>query len=181
MAEELKTIPTNANSPDATNAVAPKVPSAAAPQIAKVARKRTSKKAASKAIVVKSKRKRAIARGYVNKGSGIIRINSMDISTIYPMEHRMLILEPITVSDATMSIGKSIDIKINIQGGGSSAQAQAARGVVARAIAKYSGDENIAKAYLQYDRTMMVDDFRRVEPKKFLGPKARSRFQKSYR
>lgn len=181
MVEELKTIPVGSNSQGTPSAQAQKAPSAATPQTVKTVKKRVSKKAASKAIVVKSKRKRAIARGYVNKGSGIIRINRMDISTIYPMEHRMLILEPITVSDATMSIGKSIDISINIQGGGSSAQAQAARGVVARAIAKYSGDENITKAYLQYDRTMMVDDFRRVEPKKFLGPKARSRFQKSYR
>ena len=34
---------------------------------------------------------------------------------------------------------------------------------------------------MRYDRIMLVDDPRRVEPKKFKGPKARARFQKSYR
>jgi ribosomal protein S9 len=34
---------------------------------------------------------------------------------------------------------------------------------------------------MHYDRFMIVDDSRRVEPKKFKGPKARARFQKSYR
>ena len=32
-----------------------------------------------------------------------------------------------------------------------------------------------------YDRTLLVADPRRCEPKKFGGPSARSRFQKSYR
>ena len=34
---------------------------------------------------------------------------------------------------------------------------------------------------LQYDRTLLVADPRRCEPKKFGGRSARARFQKSYR
>ena len=33
----------------------------------------------------------------------------------------------------------------------------------------------------QYDRTLLVADPRRCEPKKFGGPGARARYQKSYR
>ena len=35
--------------------------------------------------------------------------------------------------------------------------------------------------YIQYDRTMLVGDPRRSEPKKYGGPGARARKQKSYR
>ena len=34
---------------------------------------------------------------------------------------------------------------------------------------------------LQYDRTLLVTDPRRCEPKKYGGPGARARYQKSYR
>lgn len=34
---------------------------------------------------------------------------------------------------------------------------------------------------IQYDRTLLVGDPRRCEPKKFGGPGARARYQKSYR
>jgi ribosomal protein S9 len=34
---------------------------------------------------------------------------------------------------------------------------------------------------LEWDRSLLVEDSRRVEPKKFKGPKARARFTKSYR
>ena len=39
----------------------------------------------------------------------------------------------------------------------------------------------IKDMFISYDRTLMVADPRRCEPKKFGGPSARSRYQKSYR
>lgn len=39
----------------------------------------------------------------------------------------------------------------------------------------------IKKILMDYDRTLLVADFRRCEPKKFGGRGARARFQKSYR
>ena len=46
-------------------------------------------------------------------------------------------------------------------------------------------DETTKKEYkdilLAYDRTLLVADPRRVEPKKFGGPGARSKYQKAYR
>ena len=74
-----------------------------------------------------------------------------------------------------------MDIKVNVQGGGASAQAQAVRSAIAKSIIEFSGMESLKKDYMHYDRFMVVDDSRRVEPKKFKGPKARARFQKSYR
>ncbi len=76
---------------------------------------------------------------------------------------------------------RQMDIKVNVYGGGSSAQAQAVRSAIAKSIVAFSGSDAIKKEYLNYDRFMVVDDARRVEPKKFKGPKARARFQKSYR
>ena len=39
----------------------------------------------------------------------------------------------------------------------------------------------IKEIFIQYDRTLLVADPRRCEPKKFGGPGARARYQKSYR
>jgi small subunit ribosomal protein S9 len=143
-------------------------------------RKRATKKSAS-IIMVRSKRKRAIARASVRAGSGIIRVNRESIEIIEPVELRRLMVEPIEVSSATSSAFKGIDIDVKVRGGGSVSQAQAVRGVIAKGIVKFSGSDAIRDDYLRYDRFMIVDDPRRVEPKKFLGTKARARFQKSYR
>ena len=60
-------------------------------------------------------------------------------------------------------------------------EAQAVRSAIAKSLIEFSGSESLKKDYMHYDRFMVVDDSRRVEPKKFKGPKARARFQKSYR
>ncbi|KAG1166900.1 hypothetical protein G6F36_012770 [Rhizopus arrhizus] len=41
--------------------------------------------------------------------------------------------------------------------------------------------KEIKEILIQYDRTLLVADPRRCEPKKFAGPGARARYQKSYR
>jgi small subunit ribosomal protein S9 len=152
-----------------------------------VAKRRASpkRKAAAKKevqlIFVKSKRKNAVARGSAKSGNGMIRVNSFNINTCEPIELRRIMLEPIRVSDATHEAARRLDIDISVYGGGQSSQAQAVRGVIAKCIEKSSGSDLIKKEYLSYDRFMLIDDSRRVEPKKFKGPKARARFQKSYR
>ncbi len=142
-------------------------------------RKRAAPK--RKVIITKGKRKNAIARVRLVKGSGRITINNRDISTIKPKEIRELILEPINFSPLTKEVAEASDIKVNVTGGGFSGQAQAARVAIAKAIAAAASTDVVRKAFLKYDRTLLVDDVRRVEPKKYKGPKARARFQKSYR
>ncbi len=148
---------------------------AAAPK----AKKKTAAK--PKVILTTGKRKRAIARVRLIKGNGTIRINRMGIHTVEPLELRDLILEPVNFSQQTKEIANSSNIDVAIHGGGTSSQAGAARTAIAKAIAEAANGDSVAKAFMKYDRTLMVDDIRKVEPKKFLGPKARARFQKSYR
>ena len=92
-----------------------------------------------------------------------------------------MMMEPVNFSDTTRGIASKMDIKVSVYGGGASAQAQAVRSAIAKSIVEFSGADSLKKEYMHYDRFMVVDDSRRVEPKKFKGPKARARFQKSYR
>ena len=58
-----------------------------------------------------------------------------------------------------------------------------AKGVVAYAQ-KYEDEatkRELKELLIQYDKTLLVSDPRRCEPKKFGGKGARARFQKSYR
>jgi small subunit ribosomal protein S9 len=146
-------------------------------------RRRATGAAAKKAkrVVVASKRKTAIARASVAKGSGRVMINNISIDLIEPKEIRSLMLEPLKVSSLASDLASGLDIKVNVKGGGVSAQAQAVRGAVARGIAAYADTDTIKKEYMRYDVSLLVNDARRVEPKKFKGPKARTRFQKSKR
>lgn len=144
-------------------------------------KKKAQKKPEKMPEFVKSKRKRAVARASSKKGAGKISLNGFDINIFEPLEYRRLMLEPLIVSNATNDQARQIDIKISVHGGGSSAQAQAVRSAIAKSIVATSGSEAIRKEYLDYDRFILIDDVRRVEPKKFKGPKARARFQKSYR
>ncbi len=131
-------------------------------------------------IFKKSKRKRSIARASGRPGSGTIRVNGRLIDTINPLELRFEMLKGIYMSETTKEIFRTLDINVNVHGGGTSSQAQAVAASIARIIAE-KGGEPVKSMMVQYDRRLIIDDSRRVEPKKFLGPKARARFQTSYR
>jgi small subunit ribosomal protein S9 len=132
-------------------------------------------------IFADSKRKTSVARASAGVGKGRILINKKSVELIQPWELREIMLEALTVSPRAKEIAAKLDISVNVSGGGVSSQAQAVRGAIARCIAKSDPTDSIKRELLAYDRSMIVDDFRRVEPKKFLGPKARARFQTSYR
>lgn len=147
----------------------------------RAAPKKKSKKVEKMPDFVKSKRKSAVARASAKAGTGKIRLNGFDINMFEPLELRRMMLEPIYVSKAANDQARHMDIKISVHGGGQSSQAQAVRGAIAKSIVTASKSDAIKREYLHYDRFMLIDDVRRVEPKKFKGPKARARFQKSYR
>lgn len=147
-------------------------------------RKSSSAKSSKKEVKVaisKSKRKRSIARASVKNGPGTIRINGRLIDTIEPTFIKDEVLTPINFSDMTKDLCNKLSISVNVHGGGVSSQAQACASAIAKAIVEYSGSAEIKREYLNYNRNLLIDDPRRVEPKKFLGPKARARFQTSYR
>lgn len=57
------------------------------------------------------------------------------------------------------------------------------KGIVAY-VQKYEDEQSkrtLKETLLQYDRNLLVADQRRCEPKKYGGPGARARYQKSYR
>ncbi len=155
--------------------------SADKPKPARRASKKVSSKPNNSSSIVKAKRKASIARASIKAGSGIIRINSKAIEVIEPIELREEMLKPLYVSELTRKVAQSADIKINVKGGGISSQAQAVSSVIAKAMVAFSDTDTIRKEIMKYDRNLLIDDVRRVEPKKFLGTKARARFQTSYR
>ncbi len=129
-----------------------------------------------KIFVERGKRKRAIARATAREGTGILKINNLGINALTSPVEREIISEPLRFVDAS-----KLDVSVNVRGGGRMGQAQAARTAIARALVAYTGDEELRKRLLEFDRSLLVEDSRRVEPKKFKGPKARARFTKSYR
>lgn len=131
-----------------------------------------------KIVLTSGKRKSAIARAVIKPGTGIVRINGRRLESIENEWIRAIIEEPLMLIG---DLRNKIDIRIRVHGGGVSGQAQAARIAIARGIVKYFGDPRIEEIFRQYDRYMLVGDPRRKEMKKFGGPGARARFQKSYR
>ncbi|HDM66906.1 MAG TPA: 30S ribosomal protein S9 [Thermoplasmatales archaeon] len=131
-----------------------------------------------KIVVTSGKRKTAIARATIREGRGIIRINKKPIEIYEPEVARWKILEPVALAG---DLAKSLDIEVNVKGGGFMGQANAARTAIARGIVEYTGDTSLKALYLQVDRSLLVNDPRRKEPKKPLGRGARKKRQKSYR
>jgi small subunit ribosomal protein S9 len=125
----------------------------------------------------RGKRKESIARAFVTPGTGNVFINKQHASTITNAQLRMVILEPL---DYYPGRG-TVDIRVSVCGGGSGGQAQAVRTAIAKALVEYAKDDALRLAMMRADRSLLVEDSRRVEPKKFKGPKARARFTKSYR
>lgn len=132
----------------------------------------------SKALVVRGKRKESVARATITKGTGVLRFNKMNVDALNNKYMRDLIKQPLQFVGAEAN---SINISVTVNGGGAMGQVQAARNAVANALVAYFDDKAMMDRMLEFDRFMIIEDSRRVETKKYKGPKARARFQKSYR
>ncbi|MHC1592362.1 MAG: 30S ribosomal protein S9 [Candidatus Helarchaeales archaeon] len=132
-----------------------------------------------KVQLASGKRKTAIARANIREGTGKIRINKIPIELFSPEIARMKIMEPLIL--AGEDVIKKVDINVNVKGGGFMGQAEATRIAIARALVKWTKSQRLRSKFIKYDRVMLVGDSRRTEPKKFGGPSARARRQKSYR
>lgn len=134
---------------------------------------------AKKVLVVSGKRKTAIARAVVRPGAGRVRINRIPLEIYEPKVAREKMREPLL--QAGDEIWKQLDIDVKVSGGGYMGQAEAARMAMAKALLKWAKSPHLRTAFIEYDRTMLAGDPRKKEPKKFGGPGARARDQKSYR
>ncbi len=133
----------------------------------------------AKLILTSGKRKTAIARAVIKEGKGKVRVNGVPVELWEPELARLTIMEPMIL--AGKKYMDKVNVNIKVKSGGFMGQAQAARIALARALDRYFQDPELHAKFIAYDRTMLVGDSRRSEPKKFGGPSARARKQKSYR
>ncbi len=129
-------------------------------------------------IHASGKRKTAVARATLREGgSGEVTVNNFSLDNYEPEMYRMKIKEPLILAEDT---AEEVDIEVNVQGGGYSSQAEAARLAIARALVDYEPD--LEGTFEEYDRYLLVADVRRKETTKpNRQGSARSKRQKSYR
>lgn len=120
------------------------------------------------------RRKTAVARVYLMKGTGSISVNGKDFREYFPQVHiQHNVTDPFTVA----GVENIYDLKVNVRGGGYKGQAEAVRLGLSRALVKIN--EEFKKPLK--DRKFLTRDSRAVERKKYGKPKARKRFQFSKR
>jgi small subunit ribosomal protein S9 len=133
---------------------------------------------AKKTISSSGKRKTSIARASFKEGIGIVRINKQLLDAVEPALVREKIQQPLHLAG---DLAKRLNISVTIRGGGVMGQADAARTAIARGLIEWTNDLNLKDLFLKQDRSLLVNDYRQKEPKKFGGKGARARRQKSYR
>ena len=120
------------------------------------------------------RRKTSIARVYLELGNGVIKVNNRDFKEYFPTGPLQYI---VTQAQQAINAKEIYDIKITVDGGGITGQAEASRLGIARALVKVN-DEN--KPILR-KVGLLTRDPRMVERKKPGQKKARKRFQFSKR
>lgn len=134
----------------------------------------------STVIQSSGKRKEAIARAVLKyPAKGEIKINKVPLEIYQPEMSKLRIMEVIEIVN-NEKVDKC-DIDVYVKGGGIGGQTDAVRFAIARAINKFLDTEKVEQLLREYDDALLSGDFRRTEPKKFGGKKARARRQKSFR
>ncbi|GAB1209851.1 hypothetical protein APSETT445_008639 [Aspergillus pseudonomiae] len=128
----------------------------------------------------------ATAVAHCKQGKGLIKVNGQPLSLVQPEILRFKVYEPLLIVGADKFAG--VDIRVRVSGGGHTSQVYAIRQAIAKSLVAYyqkyvdeHSKNQLKQALVQYDRTLLVADNRRTEPKKFGGRGARARYQKSYR
>lgn len=123
-----------------------------------------------------------------NTGKFEVRVNKIPLS-IFP--DSLLVAkfqEILNIIPEEVYSKLDFDISTNLKEGGSVGRAYAARMAFCKAllahISQFSDEyikQEVKAAILAFDRFALVADSRKREPKKYGGPGARARYQKSYR
>ncbi|MFA5764361.1 MAG: 30S ribosomal protein S9 [archaeon] len=130
-------------------------------------------------ITVSGKRKRAIAKATIQSGNGNVWVNKIPYKRL-DFFKELMIREPIEITKRVLGDFK-FDIQVNVRGGGSEGQITATRLAIARALVKFTNSEELKKAFINYDKNLLVADTRRKEAYKPGDSKARKKRQKSFR
>ena len=130
-------------------------------------------------IVISGKRKTAVAKATIEEGDGNVTFNKRPLSLLSNLQ-QLEINEPLII--AKDILGKlNFNIALNVSGGGTSCQVEAGRLAMARAIITFTKNNDLKRAFLAYDRNMLIADTRRKEVCKPGDSKARSMRQTSFR
>ena len=132
-----------------------------------------------KKIVVGGKRKTAIAKATIEDGTGRILINRKPYNNL-DFFKKLRIEEPVEITKRILG-NFNFDISVNVKGGGTESQIEASRLVIARALVKKTKSSELKKAFLKYDKNLLIADTRRKEAYKPGDSKARKKRQKSFR
>merc|ERR1711982_139919 len=126
------------------------------------------------------------AVAHCKRGVGLVKVNGRPLNLVEPETLRCKVEEPILILGKDLFAG--VDIRIRVRGGGHIAQVYAIRQALSKALVAYyqkyvdeASKKEIKDLLTSYDRSLLVADPRRCEPKKFGGPGPRARYQKSYR
>lgn len=123
-------------------------------------------------------RKRARATAAIVPGTGKIRVNNVPVEVITPSVARQRILTPLVISG---ELRDKVDIDVRVAGGGFMGQAEAAAMAISKALVDWTRGQELRKRIIEHDVHLLSGDARQSETKKFGGPGARRRRQKSYR
>ena len=141
-------------------------------------------------------RKTANAHVYITKPmkgrEGSVRVNNVPIDLVEPTVAREVILAPLELA---VEHRNKINISVKVSGGGFMGQSYAAATAITRALIGWTKSKKEPKEHPltksqradlkdkinAFDKYLISGDARRKEPKKFGGPGARRRKQKSYR
>lgn len=126
-------------------------------------------------IAQSGRRKTSVARIYLSKGTGNIIVNGKDYKTYFPnMVLQYKIEQPFLLTGEEKA---KYDLKVNVDGGGITGQAEAIRLAVSKALVEINAEYKPALR----EQGLVTRDPRMVERKKFGRAKARKRFQFSKR
>ncbi len=128
----------------------------------------------SETIYATGKRKTAVARIWLKSGNGQITVNRKSADTYFEREtSRMIMRQPLELIEAL----EQYDVFATVAGGGHSAQAEAMRHGIARALVAADGERRSPLKRAGF----LTRDARKKERKKYGQPGARKRFQYSKR
>ena len=133
-------------------------------------------------VQVFGRKKTATAVAFCKQGRGLIKVNGCPIELLEPEILRLKTFEPVLLLGQERFA--NLDIRIRVKGGGQTAQIYAIRQAIAKGVVAFyqkyvdeASKNEIKNILIGYDRSLLVADPRRCEPKKFGGRSARSRFQ----
>lgn len=107
-----------------------------------------------------------------------MRVNRVPVELVQPEMARERILTPLELAG---ELRDKVDIDVEMHGGGFMGQAEAAAVAISRGLVDWFRSKELKQKLIDFDRFLLVGDPRQAEPKKFGGPGARRRRQKSYR